>query len=239
VTASPVELPDSAPADAVPAGKPPYWEAGQVVLWQDRPGYWRPGESWGTTPVRVVRDDEHGLVAWLAPGTPRLVPHPPDGRGLRSLPLDERFSCALVAAKVSWRGPGVLFLSPTGKPWSVWLFWSEDGVFAGWYVNLELPHRRDSTSTWTGDHELDVWIEPDGTTYLKDEDDLEASVAAGRFTPREAEQIHRHADLAKASFERTDWPFAQEWTTWRPDPLWSVPELPPEATWQLDLSVQH
>jgi len=63
-----------------------------------------------------------------------------------------------VAAKVSWRGPGVLFLSPTGEPWSVWLFWSEDGVFAGWYVNLELLHRRDSTSTWTGDHELDVWI---------------------------------------------------------------------------------
>ena len=124
------------------------------------------------------------------------------------MPLDERFTCELVQARVSWQGPGVLFISPTGLPWSVWLFWDEDGEFACWYVNLELPHRRDQASTWTGDHELDLVIKPDGTASVKDVDDLEAAVAAGLFTPVQAEEIHRHAKLAAESFLKGDWPFS-------------------------------
>ena len=222
-------LPTSAPGAARPAGAPPYWKPGEVVPWQDRPGYWEPGKPWGTTPMRVVRDDERGLIAWLASGTPRLMPAPADGRSLRELPLDERFTRERVQARVAWHGPGVLFMSPTGKPWSVWLFWDEEGAFACWYVNLELPHRRDETSTWTGDHELDVVIEPDATLQLKDEDDLEAAVAAGVFTPVQAERIHQNAKLAGESFANADWPFAPEWQSWRPDPSWPLPELPADA----------
>jgi hypothetical protein len=227
----------SAPESTRSAGTPPYWSPGEVVLWQDRPGYWKAGGPWGTTPMRVVRDDESGLVAWLASGTPRLMPHPADGRTRRQVPLDERFTCDLVQARTVWKGPGVLFMSPTGMPWSVWLFWDEDGSFSCWYVNLELPHRRDHESTWTGDHELDLVIEPDGTVSVKDADDLEAAVAAGLFTRTESGQIHWHAELAAESFKRGDWPFAQEWVDWRPDPEWGLPELPAAAVWQVDLTV--
>ena len=185
--------------------------------------------------MRVVGDDERGLVAWLASGTPRLMPHPVDGRSLRQMPLDERFTCELVQARVAWQGPGVLFMAPTGMPWSVWLFWDEEGEFSCWYVNLELPHQRDRQSTWTGDHELDLVIEPDGTVTVKDADDLAAAVAAGLFTPAEGEQIHRDARLAQESFARRDWPFAEEWTKWRVDPSWEVAELPEGSAWDLDL----
>lgn len=212
-----------------------YWEVGEVVLWQDRPNYWRSGMPWGTMPMRVVRDDDRGLVAWLAPGTPRLVPCSADGRSLRELPLEERFTCERVQARVAWSGPGVLFISPAGKPWSVWLFWDEEERFSCWYVNLELPHRRDDRSTWTGDHELDLVIEPDGVVSLKDADDLEAAVAAELFSVAEAQAIHADAKLAAESFRGGDWPFAPAWTTWRPPLSWELPDLPPDARWAVDL----
>jgi hypothetical protein len=185
--------------------------------------------------MRVVRDDERGLVAWLATGTPRLMPHPADGRSMRDLPVEQRFSCELVQARVAWIGPGVLFISPAGKSWSVWLFWNEEERFSCWYVNLELPHRRDDRSTWTGDHELDLVIRPDGTASLKDADDLEAAVAAGLFSESEAEAIHADAKCAEESFRRGDWPFAQKWTSWRPPSSWRLPELPSDARWAVDL----
>jgi predicted RNA-binding protein associated with RNAse of E/G family len=212
-----------------------YWQPGEVILWQDRPNHWQSGTPWGTTPVRVVRDDERGLVAWLATGTPRLMPHPADGRTMRELPLEERFTCELVQARVAWTGPGVLFISPTGKPWSVWLFWDDEDQFSCWYVNLERPHRRDERSTWTGDHELDLVIRLGGTVTLKDADDLDAAVTAGLFTAAAAGAIHADAKLAEESFHRGDWPFAQEWTSWRPPPSWNLPELPADARWAVDL----
>ncbi|MGC4940279.1 DUF402 domain-containing protein [Kribbella sp. DT2] len=218
-----------------PAGRAPYWNPGDTVLWQDRPTHWRRGQPWGTTPVRVVRDDKRGLVAWLPSGTPRLMPHPADGRAIRDIAVDERFRCELVQARTAWCGPGVLFIAPTGRPWSVWLFWDDEGEFSCWYVNLELPHRRDAESTWTGDHELDLVIEPDGSVTVKDADDLAAAVAAGLFSEEQAEQIHRDARAAEESFRRGDWPFAAQWTSWRPDDRWGPPELPGDARWVLDL----
>jgi len=176
-------------------------------------------------PVRVVRDDADGLVAWLAPGSPRLVPKLPDGRELRSLPLSELFHAPRVQGRASWRGPGVLLLAPVGTPWSVWLFWTSDGQFSGWYINLEQPHARVGDSTWTCDHELDVWIEPDGTAHLKDSEELDAAVEAGRFTPEEGALIRARADLARAAQAAGHWTFAEEWARWHPDPTWTVPEL--------------
>jgi predicted RNA-binding protein associated with RNAse of E/G family len=115
------------------------------------------------------------------------------------------------------------------------LFWDDEGAFSCWYVNLELPHRRDAESTWTGDHELDLVIGPDGSVTVKDADDLAAAVEAGLFSREQAEQIHRDAKLAEESCERGDWPFAAEWVDWRPGSGWEAPELPADAGWVLDV----
>lgn len=50
---------------------------------------------------------------------------------------------------------------PTGTPWSVWLFWTEDWAFRGWYVNLEDPTERVGVEAVTQDHVLDLVIHPD------------------------------------------------------------------------------
>lgn len=146
------------------------------------------------------------------------------------MPLERRWLDPRIRIVEEWWGNGILRIAPAGKPWSVWLFWSEangaDWRFAGWYVNLENAHLRTDHDTYSSDHILDVEIEPDGRVHLKDEDEVVAAIEQGRLTPEQAAQIERHADEAIASYRDGDWPFAAEWRDWRPDPSWTVPELP-------------
>ena len=59
----------SVPEGARPLGVAPFLGVGDVVMWRYRDHGWRSGSPENTAPMRVVRDDERGLVAWLAPGT--------------------------------------------------------------------------------------------------------------------------------------------------------------------------
>ncbi len=205
-----------------------YWAPGRTVLWRyTRPGH--PSES--VRPVRVVRDDADGLVAWLAAGTPVLRPVLADGRDLRAVPLTERFDVALHgrANRLDvWRGSGILKVAPAGVPWSVWLFWGDDG-FAGWYVNLESVHEREGDELRTQDHVLDVVVEVDRTVARKDEDELAVAVAKGRFTADQAARFERDAAEVEAVVRRWGTPFRDGWEHWAPDPGWPVPQLPADC----------
>lgn len=204
---------------------------------------WRPGRPEHVFPMRIVRDDVRGVVGWLAPGTLRLVLRDPGGTGPRDVPLEDRFRpgrvAAAVSARVPWRGPGILRLAPTAKPWSVMVFWKArpDGTlaFAGWYINLENPCHREGADLITSDHVLDLWIEPEGAVTWKDEDELAAAVEQGRYTQPQATAIRQHGEHAIEEFRSGAWPFGEEWTRWQPSPDWTVPALPDNATWALDL----
>ena len=211
-----------------------YWQRGELIYWHYRRPTWSPGQPESLQPVTVVRDDQRGLVAWLAPKTELIKTVLPTGAGLRSAPLTERFSVGRAAARAHWRGPGVLCAAPLARPWSVRLFWDEDWRFEGWYVNLEKAHVRDGRRVLSSDHVLDVWIEPNGDASLKDEDELSAAVDQGRFTPSEAETIRGNAEAAIASFRAREWPFDEPWPVWRPDPSWIRPTLPEHARWDFD-----
>ena len=219
-------------------------------MWRYRDCDWRPGLPETVSPMRVVRDDERGLVAWLAPGTPQLTKRYADGSGLRDVPLAERFvrDPQRVQARARWLGAGILRIAPAGKPWSVWLFWDvPDGVdpadaaghdqwdFVGWYLNLETAHHRSGHDTFTGDHVLDLWIEADGSVNVKDADELEAAEQVGRLDAEQVAAIRRNADHGRASFAAREWPFDEEWTQWRPDPSWATPDLGSEERWEIDL----
>ena len=205
-------------ADWRAAGGPPFLAPGDQVLWQ----YGR-----AIDPMRVVRDDERGLVAWLAADTDLIGWQPADGRSIREVPLLERFTCERAPVVQRWRGGGVLRIAPTGKPWTVWLFWEDDGSFAGHYVNLELPHTRRDGETATRDLTLDLWMEPGGELWLKDVDEVEAAVRAGRYTQGQADEIHAIADWARVDLvEGRDWPLDDEWISWRPPTEWEGPTLP-------------
>ena len=213
------------PGELRPAVGPPYFGPGDVLTWH-----------WGTSTdvLRVVRDDERGLVAWLPSGSERLSAEPRDGRPLRDRSLAERAALAVSRdyelRLASWFGPGVLRVAPSGRPWSVWYFRDDDGSFAGHYVNLELPHERPvdgSRRTHTRDLTLDLWVE-DGETWIKDADELEAGVAAGWCTPLQADVIHLLAEQARRELvDGGGWPLDEGWESWQPPEEWDVPLVLP------------
>lgn len=93
-------------------------------------------------PVTVVRDDHEALVVWPPTGTPVLRASRADGRGKRDEP-STLFTTELVQEVGVHACFSQLRVAPTGRPWSVWVFFTEGtGDFAGWYVNLEKPHMR-------------------------------------------------------------------------------------------------
>lgn len=177
-------------------------------------------------PLTVVRDDEDGLVAWLAEGSPMLKVVREDGRDLRAEASDA-FTAPRRQVEARWTGYSVLRVLLPGRPWSVWHFFDgATGVFAGWYVNLEDPHVRDADTTYSKDHVLDVWVEPDRTHSRKDEDELVLAVEQGRYSPDEAARITAMAAEVEAVIRAWGPPFCDGWETFRPNPSWPVPQLP-------------
>lgn len=61
--------------------------------------------------------------------------------------------------EASWFGEGTLMVSRPGEAHSIWLFWTPNGTFDGWYVNLEEPRRRTRDGVLTRDQFLDLVVE--------------------------------------------------------------------------------
>ena len=181
-------------------------------------------------PVTVVRDDAAGLVAWLPVGTPYLASRLEDGGDLRSGDPYTAFTAPRIQGTAVWRDFDTLRIAPTGVPWSVWLFFEHgSGRFDGWYVNLEEPHTRDRHGVYSGDHVLDVWVEPDRSHARKDEHELAEAVRQGRYTPEQAARIEANAAAAEAVIDAWGPPFCDGWENFEPDPAWPLPTLPEVA----------
>jgi predicted RNA-binding protein associated with RNAse of E/G family len=209
-----------------PSGPPPYFSSGQQILWHYRRPRWQPGEPQFVIPGTVVRDDAEALVVWVPAGTPYLLPARANGRPARE-DKTTMFTAARVQSRGVWRDYDTLRVAPTGVPWSVWLFWTEgQREFCGWYVNLEDPHRRDGRGVYSGDHILDLELEPDGTCHRKDEDELRFAVEQGRYTADEARVIESHAERVEKIVADRGFPFDEPFQDWRPDPSWPLPPPP-------------
>ncbi len=76
-----------------PSGTPPYWPAGEQIVWREGDGPIGTGATVIDTsgphfaqPVTVVRDDADALVVWLPIGTPVLRAARADGLDKRDDP---------------------------------------------------------------------------------------------------------------------------------------------------------
>src|SRR4051794_26659476 len=106
------------------------WSSGDVVVLRYRSidGRFRAGR-----PLSVVEHTDDWLVTSLAEGTQVAVPVLADGRGLRDVPLDERWRHPRATRMQPWQGGDLLMLFPRDRAYSLWLF-HERGSFLGWYV---------------------------------------------------------------------------------------------------------
>jgi hypothetical protein len=190
------------------------WQVGDTVVIR----YFKRGRPSGVMPTRIVATED-GPVLWLPPGT--IVGWPGvDGRPIGDVPAADRYKQAWGVIERPWAGDGILIVGVPGRPHSIWLFW-ESGVFSGWYVNLEDRWRPSRLGFDTRDHELDIWVESDGSWRWKDEDHLELAVDAGVFSADEAAAFGAEGERVLA-----EWPFPTGWEDWSADPSWPVPTAP-------------
>jgi len=177
-------------------------------------------------PVTVVEDTDERVVLYLAARTPTKRRVRLDGTPIpRETPYADRFGQPWRLGDGVWGHSDVVLVSPPRAAHSIWLFFDPARTHRGWYVNLQEPLRRTAVGFDSVDHVLDLWIEPDGKWAWKDEDELQAAVEVGRFTPEEAAAIR-----AKGERVVCEWPIPTGLEAWRPDPAWPIPQLP--AGWE-------
>ena len=194
------------------------WQPGETIVLRYRS---IDGAFRSARPLTVVEDGDDWLVTYLHPGTTVAVPVLADGRGLRDVPLEERWAHPRATALRPWVGGDLVVLFPRDREFSLWLF-RDNGLFRGWYVNLEDRHVRGKRTIDTRDGILDVWVPAEtGEPQWKDEHELEAAAAQGRVTADEAERIRLEGERVIA--ER---PWPTGWEAFVPDPAWPVPRLP-------------
>lgn len=174
-------------------------------------------------PLRVVEHTPDLLVTWMPEGTVVSVPMLADGRGLRGVPLDERWAHPRAPKLRPWHGTELVQLFPLGRAHSLWIVRGRSHELVGWYVNLEDPHVLDGRTISTRDNVLDLWIPAEsGEPQWKDEDELEAAVRVGRLTEEEAAAIRAEGERV-----RRERPWPTGWESWLPPADWATPELPP------------
>jgi hypothetical protein len=195
------------------------WSSGELVTLRYRSidGRFHEGH-----PVRVIEETPERVVTYMPLGTIDSQPVLADGRGLRDVPLHERWSRARVSARRPWHSTEVIQLFPKGRAHSVWVMRDAEHSLLGWYVNLEDPHMRGAHTISSQDHILDLWVPAEtGEPQWKDEDELAAAVEAGRFMTDEAASIRAEGERV---WSERPWPTG--WEEWLPPADWTRPELP-------------
>jgi hypothetical protein len=194
------------------------WRSGDHVVLR----YLRGRRAAWVRPVTVVEDTDELNVLYVCAGTPTKELVRPDGSPIpRSMSYEQRFRLELKLGDGNWGTHQTLHLTPPAAAHSIWLFWTEDWKFLGWYVNFQEPLTRTPIGFDTVDQVLDIWVQPDLSWEWKDEHELEAAVRLGRFTREDAAAIRAEGERVVA-----EWPFPTGWEDWRPDPAWTVPQLP-------------
>ena len=174
--------------------------------------------------VRVLADDEAGLLLWHPKGSDYLKYRDPAGRGIKDVPVDQIVDAALV--HTTWQHTSVLILQPPEAAYSVWWFFA-DANFAGWYVNFEQPYRRWEHGIDTTDHALDLWVNTDLSLEWKDEDEFVARTGHPWYWDEaEAAKIRATADSVARMASAGEYPFDGTHCGFRPDPSWPRPTVP-------------
>ncbi|MFE7121316.1 DUF402 domain-containing protein [Streptomyces sp. NPDC057654] len=204
-----------------------HWAPGDHILWRYRDNAC--DRIHICRPVTVVRDTDDLLAVWMAPGTDCVKPLLSDGTPVHREPLRTRYTKPRTTTRSRWFGTGVLKLARPGEPWSVWLFWERGWRFKDWYVNLEEPLARWAGGVDSEDHFLDISVYPDRSWEWKDEDEFEQAQRVGLMSPAKADRVRAAGRSAIEVIDGWGPPFSAGWEDWRPDPEWTVPELP--ADW--------
>ena len=181
---------------------------------------WR-GRIWSARPATVVHDRDALVMLYVAPPMRWMCPRDPSGSWLR-IPRD-----GWVLGERIWEGSRALSFAWPGHPHAVLLMWDEAWTPRSWYVNLQEPLRRSSLGFDYMDEELDAIVALDGSSWSwKDQEELDETVRRGNLSPERARALPAEGEALIRRVLNGERPFDRDWTTWRPDPAWTLPVLP-------------
>ena len=129
--------------------------------------------------------------------------------------------------KYLWRTNRLLLVLEPEKYYSTMYFWNdENNKFLCYYINFQLPFKRNHASIDTLDLELDLIIRPDFNHEWKDLDDYQKAVEQGIILPEYMYRIDSEKPEIFDKLEKRQYPFDGSWLDWMPDPGWTPPQLP-------------
>jgi hypothetical protein len=194
------------------------FEPGQVITRRYLRGRWC---TWAQA-MRVVADDERGLLLWQPAGGDFATLVDADGSDLHEVAPDQMRDPRLAVR--GWQGD-VLILMPPRAAYSVWWFF-EEGVFSGWYVNLEEPYVRRRDGVQTKDLVLDIVVTPQRRWEWKDADEFDRRTGHPLyFDGAAAQAIRAEGERLTKVIEDGGFPFDGTHTGFRPGPAWPVPRF--------------
>jgi hypothetical protein len=192
-----------------------HFRAGSPIALRD---VWE-GSVWTARPALVVEDTAEQIMLYIPVGTRWFAPFR-DGRRLKLQQPD------FELAELRNDGPHVLSFAWPDTFAAVLLEFRPDWSPVRWYVNLEDPLRRSGIGFDTLDRKLDVILELDGSWRWKDEDEFAETIRVGLLDAAAEPMLRTAAEDAVRRITAREPPFDRDWTTWRPDPSWPLPELP-------------
>ncbi len=131
------------------------------------------------------------------------------------------------SAKYTWQTNRLLLLFEPEKFYSIILFWNHaSDDFLCYYVNFQLPFKRNLSAVDTLDLDLDLVIHPDFSHEWKDVDDYLQAVSHGLISPEWSKEIEFAREDVIERLENRVYPFDGSWLDWKPDPSWQPPMLP-------------
>ena len=193
------------------------WAAGETVVLRE---VWR-GRVWFARPAIVVADEPTTRMFHIPNGVRGRWPVDATGQYLK-VPAED-----WSLAESVWRGGWALSFAFPDVPYAVILGFDEIDRFTGYYVNLESPLVPTEVGFDYIEYLLDVKIAPDRRTWTwKDENELDEAVERGLFSADDAERFHHWGERAVEHVLLGEPPFDRDWSTWRPEVSWGIPELP-------------
>jgi len=199
------------------------WNPGDVVMWR---GVLR-GRVWHVQPTLVVKDNPEELVLALLPGTECMAEETyPLGKGEAKRWWDFK-DTEWKLGKYIWRTNRLLLIFEPEKCYSTIYYWNHtSNEFLHYYINFQLPFKRNHQSVDTLDWELDLIINPDFSHHWKDVDDYQKAIQDGLISTKWAKEIESAKPEIFRQLEKRQYPYDGSWLDWMPDPAWSPPKLP-------------
>ncbi|HEU0164300.1 MAG TPA: DUF402 domain-containing protein [Thermomicrobiales bacterium] len=206
------------------------WKHGDVVALR----YIRNHPADSIVPARVVEDEPSYVALYYGPGSPRVVHATVEGEPLpREIPFLEREKLIGGLRRITWTDRHVLQIQAPDRMSAVLLWWDENWQFLGYYVNLQASLFRTTFGFDTADYLLDIVVSPDLAWEWKDEEEFALARLHDILAPELADAIRAEGERAIGDIEARRWPFDGSFESWRPDPSWSIPDLP--QGWDQDL----